>query len=120
MGYDPIRLLRAICLALPGAIEQNEGTVGKPVFKVRGKIFAMQHPMDGRPSLWCKSIFSFRDMLIGSEPVRYFIPPYVGQHGWIAVWLDVELDWDIVRDLVEESYRKTAPKKLSALIAEKQ
>lgn len=110
MNADPIQQLRVICLALPDAVEQNEGSVGKPVFKVRGKIFAMQHQMEGRPSLWCKSTLAFQDMLVNSEPERYFVPPYVGHHGWIGVRLDADLDWDFVAHLVEESYRITAPK----------
>src|SRR5438105_1088773 len=117
MNPEPIHLLHAMCLALPEATEQNEGSVGKPVFKVRGKIFAMQHRMEGRPSLWCKSTPVFQDMLVNSEPERYFVPPYVGHHGWIGVWLDTDLDWDFIGHLVEESYRTTAPKKLSALIS---
>jgi hypothetical protein len=116
MSDDLIHRLRTICLALPETTEQTEGSVGKPVFKVRGKIFAMQHPMEGRPSLWCKSTFTFRDMLVNSEPGHYFVPPYVGHHGWIGVRLDTDLDWDFVGHLVEQSYRITAPKKLSALI----
>ncbi len=116
MTIDPLQRLRAICFALPETTEQNEDSVGKPVFKVRDKIFAMQHPMQGRPSMWCKSKLGFQEMLTSSEPERYFVPPYVGRHGWIGVWLDAELDWDFVAHLVEESYRIIAPKRLSALI----
>src|SRR5215510_13170146 len=116
MGDSVIDQLRVICLALPEATEQNEGSVGKPVFKVRGKIFAMQHGMDGRPSLWCKSTLAFQEMLVTSEPQRYFVPPYVGHHGWIGIWLDDQVDWDFVKELVLESYRKTAPKRLSAMV----
>jgi predicted DNA-binding protein (MmcQ/YjbR family) len=43
----------------------------------------------------------------------------VGQHGWVGVWLDVEVDWDFVAELVEKSYRMTAPKRLSAQIETK-
>jgi hypothetical protein len=119
MSQEAINQLRAICLALPETVEQNEGSVGKPVFKVRDKIFAMQHPMKDRPSLWCKSTLNFRDMLVNAEPERYFVPPYVGHHGWIGVWLEVEdLDWDFVEHLVEESYRMTAPKRLVVLIGQ--
>ncbi|MEP7287907.1 MAG: MmcQ/YjbR family DNA-binding protein [Chloroflexota bacterium] len=118
MNHDILHRLRTICLALPETIEQNEGSVGKPVFKVRNKIFAMQHLMEDRPSLWCKSTLSFQEMLVSSEPERYFVPPYVGHHGWIGIWLDVDLDWGFIGHLVEESYRKTAPKKLSAGIGQ--
>ena len=104
--------LRAICLALPQTIE--EGGVGDPSFKVRGKIFAMQHQMDNRPSLWCKAPSGAQSILIGSDPGRFFVPPYVGRYGWIGIWLDVEIDWNEVADLVEESYRLTVPKRLWA------
>jgi predicted DNA-binding protein (MmcQ/YjbR family) len=42
------------------------------------------------------------------------VPPYVGRHGWVGFWLDVEVDWDEAVDLIEESYRMTAPKRLLA------
>lgn len=110
MTDNPVDRLRAICLALPEALE---GTgVGSPSFKVREKIFAMQHPMNNRPSMWCKAQKGFQEMLIESDAQRFFVPPYVGHHGWVGVWLDVELDWDHIRDLVVESYRLTAPKRL--------
>ena len=79
---------------------------------MRDKIFAMQHPHDGRPSLWCKAEPGVQELLVGAEPQRFFRPPYVGQHGWIGAWLDVTLDWDELGDLIEESYRRTAPKRL--------
>jgi hypothetical protein len=114
MLENPLNQLRAICLALPEAIES--GGVGDPSFKVRDKIFAMQHRFDGRMSMWCKAPAGVQDILVGSNPERFFVPPYVGHHGWVGVWLDVEIDWEEVTDLVQESYRMTAPKRLSALL----
>jgi predicted DNA-binding protein (MmcQ/YjbR family) len=114
MSADALDQLRAICLALPEATEG--GGVGDPSFRVRDKIFAMQHGVGGRPSMWCKAPRGFQDMLIGSDPERFFVPPYVGQHGWIGAWLDVALDWDFVAEVIRESYRMTAPKRLSALL----
>ncbi len=102
--------LRAICLALPEATEA--GGVGDPTWRVRNKIFAMRHGMGGRPSLWCKAPPGVQDGLVGADPDRFFVPPYVGQHGWIGLWLDISLDWGEVADLIEESYRLTAPKRL--------
>jgi hypothetical protein len=114
MLENPLNRLRAICLALPQAIES--GGVGDPSFKVRDKIFAMQHRVDGRMSMWCKAPTGVQDILVGSNPERFFVPPYVGHHGWVGVWLDVEIDWEEVADLAQESYRMTAPKRLSALL----
>jgi predicted DNA-binding protein (MmcQ/YjbR family) len=104
--------LRSICLAFPEAVEA--GGVGDPTFKVRDKIFAMRHAMDERPSLWCKAPPGAQAIIVGSDPSRFFVPPYVGVHGWIGLWLDIEQDWDEVGELVDESYRMTAPKKLQA------
>lgn len=112
-SVDALTKLRAICLALPQAAEDGEG-VGSPSFKVRGKIFTMRHAMDGRSSLWCKAAAGAQGVLVGSDPKRFFVPPYVGHHGWIGIWLDVEIDWDEITDLIEESYRLTAPKRLWA------
>jgi predicted DNA-binding protein (MmcQ/YjbR family) len=112
-NQGPLDRLRAICLALPEATEQE--TWGDPTYRVREKIFAMEKGgVEGRPSLWCKAPPGAQAVLVGSEPERFFIPPYVGQHGWIGVWLDVDLDWEEIADLVEESYRMTAPRRLIA------
>lgn len=117
MLHDTIQHLRAICLTLPEATE-GEG-VGSPSFRVRDKIFAMHHPADGHPSMWCKAPRCFQEMIVSAEPERFFVPPYVGHNGWIGVWLDVELDWDHIAELVEESYRMTAPKRLLKLLQPK-
>lgn len=110
--------LREICLTLPEASE--EGGVGDPTFKVRGKIFAMRHPADeNRESLWVKAQAGVQSTLVAAEPERYFVPPYVGKHGWVGLWLDADQDWDFVSDLILESYCLTAPKKLVALLKPK-
>jgi hypothetical protein len=45
------------------------------------------------------------------------VPPYVGPKGWIGVRLDIgTVDWDEVAEIVEESYRMTAGKRLVAAL----
>ena len=117
MADEVLDQLRAICLKLPEAAEDHE-SVGSPVFKVRGKIFAMRHGMDSRPSLWCKAQTGFQQTIVEAEPEHFFVPPYVGHHGWIGIWLDVEPDWSFIADLIEDSYRLTAPKRLIKLLSE--
>lgn len=104
--------LRAICLDLPEATEQE--TWGDPTFRVRDKIFAMPKAGDGRLSLWLKAPPGAQGVLVGADPGRFFVPPYVGHRGWIGVRLDVTVDWDELADLIQESYRMTAPKRLGA------
>ena len=117
MTDDSLARLRAICLALPEAAER--GGVVEHTFRVRDKIFAMfldNHHGDGRVAMWCKAPPGAQDVLVGSDPARYFVPPYVGHHGWVGVLLDPPPDWDDVADLVVDSYRLTAPKRLAALL----
>lgn len=116
MADDPLDRVRAICLAFPEATEG--GGVGNPSFRVREKIFAMQHGLDGRRSVWCKAPPGAQQVLVGSDPERFFRPPYVGQHGWIGFWIDAEQNWDEIAGLIEESYRMTAPKRLVRLLDE--
>jgi len=84
---DPLTdRLRAICLALPEAVEKEAW--GDPIFRVRGKIFGMEKRGDGRVSLWCKAPAGSQMVLIGADPKRFFAPPYVGPKGWVGVRLD--------------------------------
>jgi predicted DNA-binding protein (MmcQ/YjbR family) len=117
MTETALERLRTICLALPDAVEA--GGVGDPTFKVREKMFAMRHPMNGRESLWCKAPKGLQEVIVGSDPEHYFVPPYVGHHGWIGVWLDQEVDWEQVAELIEDSYRMTASKRQIALLDER-
>lgn len=114
MRRDAIERLRAICLALPEAAEG--GGVGNPSFRIRDKIFAMQHGVKGRASMWCKAPRGFQEIIVSSDPERFFVPPYVGHHGWVGVWLDGDLDWGFIADIVTESYCMAAPKRLHELL----
>ena len=117
MGKRLVDRVRAICLALPEAAEKEAW--GDPTFRVRDKIFAMVKSGDGRVSIWCKAPPGGQEVLVGADPQRFFVPRYVGQHGWIGVRLDLpEVDWGLVAELVSDSYRMTAPKRLIAQIAQ--
>ncbi|BCP54774.1 phosphoribosylglycinamide formyltransferase [Kaistia sp. 32K] len=107
----PIDHLRTICLALPEATEQE--TWGDPTFRVRGKIFAMQKRGDGRDSVWVKAPEGSQMVLVGADPARFFVPPYVGPKGWIGIRLDNDPDWQEVSELIRRSYRLIAPKRLA-------
>jgi predicted DNA-binding protein (MmcQ/YjbR family) len=115
MPEQPIDRLRAICLALPEAVEKE--TWGDPTFRVRDKIFAMEKRGDGRVSLWCKAPEDSQMVLVGADPERFFVPPYVGHKGWVGARFDGGPDWDEVAALVRRSYRLIAPKRLAALLA---
>jgi predicted DNA-binding protein (MmcQ/YjbR family) len=111
---QPTDRLRTICLALPEAVEQE--TWGDPTFRVGKKIFAMEKRGDGRHSVWCKAPPGSQMVLVGADPNRFFVPPYVGHKGWIGMRLDDGPDWSEVAQLVRRSYRLIAPKRLTALL----
>jgi hypothetical protein len=107
--------LRAICLALPEARE--EATKRGPSYGVGEKIFALERPWNDSVGLWCKVPEGTREIIIGSDPARFFVPPYFGAKGWIGVGLDEAADWREVEAFVRRSYRLIAPKRLANLVA---
>ncbi len=113
---DPFARLREICLALPEAVEKPFGGHTTPGFRVRDKFFAMGAEGDGRAAVWCKAPLGAQEVLLGAEPDRFFAPPYLGGNGWVGMWLDPPTDWAVVTDLVRDSYRMTAPKRLATLL----
>jgi predicted DNA-binding protein (MmcQ/YjbR family) len=115
MAKLPSDRLRATCLALPEAVEQQAW--GDPTFRVRQKIFAMEKRGDGRLSVWCKAPPGSQMVLVGADPERFFVPPYLGHKGWIGMRLDHRPDWGEVALVVRRSYRLVAPRRLAALLA---
>jgi len=116
---DPIDRLRALCLALPTATEKLAW--GEPTFRVKNKLFAMYasantHHGCGRPAVWIKATPLNQDLVVRSNPDRYFTPPYVGPGGWIGVWLDRRPPWSAVHELLEDGFRLIAPKRLRATL----
>lgn len=110
MRKTTIAKLRAICLALPEAHEKVFGGHTNPTFRVQDKIFVMTNDAG---EMWCKAPPGAQQVLVGSDPERFFAPPYVGPKGWIGFRLDIRpVDWDLVEALALDSYRMTAPKRL--------
>src|SRR5207245_8064915 len=64
---------------------------------------------------WSSDVCSSDLALIGSDPERFFRPPYVGVSGWVGVVLDTGPDWDAVAALVREAYLTVATPKLRNL-----
>lgn len=109
---DIIDRLRSVCLALPEAEEKPFGGHTAPTFRVRDKMFLMIY--EDLSGLMMKARPGVQEALVGSDPERFFVPPYVGHRGWVGVRLDVDQDWGEIADLIEESYRMTAPRRLVA------
>lgn len=115
-----IARVRMLCLALPEAVERPMEHHTSPSFRIRDKIFTMveqDHHGSGRLAVWVKAPPGVQEILIHSDPERFFRPPYVGPRGWVGVMLADDGDWDELRGLVEDSYRLIAPKRLAAALA---
>jgi hypothetical protein len=117
---DPrLTRLAQICLVLPDATRKDMGQHAS--FLVRKKTFVYyldDHHGDGIVSICCKVALGENADLMASDPARFYMPAYIGPRGWVALRLDVgEVDWNEVGDLVVDSYRLVAPKRLAALVS---
>ncbi|NUT11702.1 MAG: MmcQ/YjbR family DNA-binding protein [Nonomuraea sp.] len=112
---DALDRLRALCLALPETTERLSH--GEPTWFVRDRktfvMFADRHH-DDRVAFWCAAPPGVQEELVAEDPERFFRPPYVGHRGWLGVYLDVEVDWAEVAEIVADAYRRIAPKTLAA------
>lgn len=118
---DPLlHRLREIALDLPETAEKVSH--GRPnfytvkVFAMFGGVVKGDHDADDYAQ---SAVFlpdrDEREALL-TDP-RFFVPGYVGAYGWIGLnFRTGSVDWTEVGELVEMSYRNTAPKRLVALL----
>ncbi len=109
--------VRALAAELPAAAEKVSH--GRPAFFTK-KVFAyyggslkvdgawVQHPQ----SIVVLPDGDDREALLEDE--RSYVPAYLGPAGWIGIDLDDDTDWAEVAELLDASYRLTAPKALIA------
>jgi phosphoribosylglycinamide formyltransferase-1 len=109
-----------ICLALPEASCEGKGR--HAAYSAGKKIFAYyvdDHHGDGILAINCKVLPGENVMLVAADPVRFYMPAYIGPRGWVGLRLDVgEVDWEEVAELAAVSYRQVVPKRLAAQIKE--
>ena len=87
-------------------------------FQVRGRAFAWyvddEHG-DGRVAVLCKAPPGENAGLVAADH-RFYLPRYVGKRGWVGLRLDLhDVDWG-GRELVADSYRLVAPRRLAGLV----
>jgi hypothetical protein len=114
------RLIRVteIGLALPEAARTAAGD--HAWFGVRDKKFAYylnSHHGDGIVAVCFRTVQGENEVLLASDPPRFYSPAYIGPRGWVGLRLDVgEIDWAEVADFLTDSYRLAAPKRLAARV----
>ena len=118
---DPLLVrLREVAFALPEAAEKvshgwpNFYTV--KVFAMFGAVVKGDHYADA----FARSVIFLPDAderVALLDEGRFFVPGYVGAYGWIGLDLGGgDPDWTEVGELVEMSYRNTAPARLVKLL----
>lgn len=88
---------------------QELETWGHPTFRVGEKIFASYGEAEDGPRIGVKATKPDQAVLI--EDPRIEVAKYVGRHGWVSLHAD-RLQWGFIAELVEQSYRLIAPKRL--------
>ena len=119
MSPAPRDRLDAICAALPEVVAEEAGRHAR--YAVRGRTVAWfmdDHHGDGRVSVCVKAAPGGAEALVAEAgPDLRWIPAYIGRHGWVACALDRPgVRWDEIAELVTESYRIVAPRRLVALL----
>jgi hypothetical protein len=120
---DVVERVRAMCLALPEVTVRIDETLTSDrsraqSFDVRRRSFCLLVAKASRtgkslPMLVLRADPEERDALLSVG--RPFFAPRAAP-GRIGVLLSAETDWEEIRELVIESYRLLAPKKLTALL----
>lgn len=120
---DPLlACVRAICLAYPEAAERVSH--GRPNFFTTRTFcfFGGSVRTGGEWEPHDTAILIKPDPLdaeaLAQDP-RFFRPAYVGPKGWLGLDLDADTDWDEVAELIDASYRVTAPARLVRRLGER-
>jgi hypothetical protein len=119
-----IERMRALCLALPEVtvrIDQSQTETRSTAlsFDIRRRSFCLLVAIESStgksvPLLIVRAHPDEREGLLSSGH-PFFTPRRAGRDR-IGVWLSDHTDWEEIRELVTESYRVLAPKKLAALL----
>jgi phosphoribosylglycinamide formyltransferase-1 len=114
-ALDKRERVTAICRALPSVEHKDQGD--HAIYRVRGKVFAYfldNHHGDGIVSVCVKSELGENVDRARLEPERFYLPAYIGPRGWFGMRLDRgRVRWREVAEILERSYRLTAPKSLT-------
>jgi predicted DNA-binding protein (MmcQ/YjbR family) len=103
-----LKRFRALCLGLPETSEEMQ--YGYPIWRAGKKTFALMYCREQRLSLGFWTGAEMQSLL--TEDPRYRIPPYMGHNGWIALDVTKHCDWEEIRALTLQSYRKFALKRM--------
>jgi|GEM_PF-719195 len=107
--------LRRVCRTLPESLETR--TFGHPTFQAgKGRTFAVLDD-DERPGLLCLVVKLSADTQARLVDQQRFFPSKFGaRHGWTAMRVDALSDWQHAGQLLLESYRQVALRRMVAAL----
>lgn len=113
---DPLlSRVRLVALALPGA--QEKISHGRPAF-FTDKVFAYyggstresDGPRNHDAAVMIRPDPDDAPAL--RQDARFWTPMYLGPRGWLGIDLTSETEWDEIAELLDASFRVTAPRRL--------
>jgi predicted DNA-binding protein (MmcQ/YjbR family) len=107
--------VRALCLGLPETTEKetwgDDENPGHPTFRVRDKIYVLMSVDESGASI--RTSMAEQSDLTSAFPDGARSAAYVGRYGWVDVDFDGIPD-EVLREVIEAAWARTAPKKLAA------
>lgn len=107
--------VRDLALALPEADEKVSH--GRPAFFTQ-KVFCYFGGSQRIDEEWVAHDAAIMvrpdrddDPALRQDP-RFWVPAYLGPSGWLGIDLDEQTDWQEIAELIDASYRMTAPRRL--------
>ena len=107
-----LALRRQVCLGLPEVRETVKW--GHPTFEAGKKMFAVLDRYEGQPCIAFRAASERREALLADE--RFFEAPYAARHGWICLRADGPIDQREAQELLRDSYRLVALKRMLAAL----
>ncbi len=108
-----LKKLRQTCLAWPETHEVL--TFGNPTFQAGKKTFAVLDEYRGERCICFKVKLPLQQLLLGDS--RFFKSPYGASKGWTCMKISQPFKWSEVQELLLESYRLVALKRMLTSLA---
>jgi len=99
---DPVAWMRRVCGGLPGVMEVEAW--GHPTFRLGGRTFAAVELYKKRPCFAISAEVDEQEVLI--RRFGFFKSPYVGNRGWVSIWVDEPVPAGIIKDLLKRAHRR--------------
>jgi hypothetical protein len=106
--------VRRLALSLPETTEKP--SYGTPGFRVKDKLFARLHELPDTLVVWVSDMEE-KEALLAAAPEHFFETPHYDGYPMLLVRLG-EIGMDELREVIVDSWRARAPRKVLGLLDE--